>query len=232
MESRNVNGRRIFAPLSREELIEFALANNYMLVAVNAEKILSDDQATIAIINGNVGYPDGVGAVWCLRQKGVPNPVKIPGCELWLDIVRAYQEDKTFYMIGGTDEVIERTVNKLRRDFPAIQIVGYRNGYIKDQFERDIVMDDVVNKSPDVVFVAMGSPRQELLMQEMQKKHAALYQGLGGSFDVYIGNIRRAPRYFVDKNLEWAYRLMQEPSRIWRQVRLIKFLFRFIVGRF
>lgn len=232
MESRVVNGRRIFAPLCRKELIDFALANNGMLVAVNAEKILTDDQATIDIINDNVGYPDGVGAVWCLRQKGVSNPAKIPGCELWLDIVRAYHEDKTFYLIGGTEDVIRRTVSKLRKEFPSIQVVGYRDGYIKDQIERDVVIDEVINKSPGVVFVAMGSPRQELLMRAMQKKHAALYQGLGGSFDVYVGNVRRAPSFMVDINLEWAFRLIREPSRIWRQVGLMKFLFRFITGRF
>ena len=69
----------------------------------------------------------------------------------------------------------------------------------------------------------MGSPKQELLMEEMSKLHTAIYQGLGGSFDVYIGKVERAPKWWVKHNLEWAYRLIKQPSRIKRQVHLVKF---------
>ena len=77
---------------------------------------------------------------------------------------------------------------------------------------------------PDVVFVAIGSPRQELLMEEMQRFHPAIYQGLGGSFDVYVGAVERAPVWWIKNNLEWAYRLLRQPLRIKRQVHLIRFL--------
>ena len=69
----------------------------------------------------------------------------------------------------------------------------------------------------------MGSPKQELLMEEIQQKHPALYQGLGGSFDVYTGNVERAPRWWVENNMEWTYRLIKQPSRINRQIHLIRF---------
>ena len=84
---------------------------------------------------------------------------------------------------------------------------------------------------PDVVFVAMGSPKQELLMEEMAKLHPAIYQGLGGSFDVYTGNVARAPEWWVKHNLEWAYRLVKQPSRIKRQIHLIRFWFLVKLGR-
>ena len=87
------------------------------------------------------------------------------------------------------------------------------------------MIEDIATKKPDVVFVAMGSPKQELLMEEMSKRCPAIYQGLGGSFDVYTGNVKRAPKWWVDHNLEWAYRLIKEPVRIKRQIHLIKFLF-------
>ena len=70
----------------------------------------------------------------------------------------------------------------------------------------------------------MGSPKQELLMEEMQKLHHATYQGLGGSFDVYTGHVERAPQWWVKSNLEWAYRLIMQPSRIKRQIHLFRFL--------
>ena len=99
------------------------------------------------------------------------------------------------------------------------------NGYLKTEDERLALIEDVAAKKPDVVFVAMGSPKQELLMEEMSKRHPAIYQGLGGSFDVYTGNVKRAPEWWVAHNLEWAYRLIKEPVRIKRQIHLIKFLF-------
>ena len=86
------------------------------------------------------------------------------------------------------------------------------------------MLDDIATKKPDVVFVAMGSPKQELLMEEMSERHPAIYQGLGGSFDVYTGRVERAPKWWVDHNLEFAYRLIKQPSRIKRQIHLVKFL--------
>ena len=94
-----------------------------------------------------------------------------------------------------------------------------------------IFFDDIVAKKPDVVFVAMGSPKQEYLMQEIQKRHNAIFQGLGGSFDVYTGNVKRAPKWWVDHNLEFAYRLLKEPKRIKRQIHLFKFAWWLIINK-
>ena len=196
-----------------------------ILVAINAEKILHATDQTRSIINRNIGYCDGFGAVMALRKKGYRDVIKIPGCELWLKIIAmTYQEKKTYYLVGGKQEVIDQTVSKLKVDFPGIQIVNYRNGYIKTDEERQALISDIKSKKPDIVFVAMGSPKQELLMEEMQEVYPAIYQGLGGSFDVYTGNVKRAPKWWVDHNLEWAYRLIKEPVRIKRQIHLIRFL--------
>ena len=109
--------------------------------------------------------------------------------------------------------------------------MGYRNGYIRSEEERQALIADVVVRKPDVVFVAMGSPKQELLMEELLEWHPAIYQGLGGSFDVYTGHVRRAPAWWVRHNLEWAYRLVKEPVRIKRQIHLIRFLLLVRLGR-
>lgn len=161
-----------------------------------------------------------------LKAHGVENAVKIPGCELWLKIIRSlYREGKTFYLVGGKQQVIEATVEKLKKEFEGIRIVNYRNGYLKTPEERKALIEDIAEKKPDVVFVAMGSPKQELLMEEMLERHPAIYQGLGGSFDVYTGAVKRAPKWWVDHNLEFAYRLIRQPSRIKRQVHLLKFYY-------
>ena len=93
------------------------------------------------------------------------------------------------------------------------------------------LIDDIVQTRPDVVFVAMGSPKQELLMEEMQQRHPALYQGLGGSFDVYTNQVKRAPEWWVEHNVEWLYRLLQEPSRIKRQIHRVRFLYLLALGK-
>ena len=224
MNSKYINNIKIFAPESSEELIAFAFEKKLMLIAMNAEKILNSNDFEKKIMNENIAYPDGIGAVWSLKKKGIKKTVKIAGCELWLEIIKLKEKDKKFYLVGGKQEVIEKTVNKLKLDFPFIDIVNYRNGYINSEDEIITLEKDILSKKPDVIFVAMGSPRQELLMQRLKNVYPAVYQGLGGSFDVYTGSVKRAPEWWVNNNLEWAYRLIIQPSRIKRQLPLFKFI--------
>jgi len=231
MDKISVNGVEVFPFDSAESLLNNVEVNKGILVAVNAEKILHATDQTRAIINRNVGYCDGVGAVMALKKKGCSNVKKIAGCELWLMIISRFCKDKTFYLVGAKPQVIEETVAKLRKEFKGINIVGYRDGYIKSNDEKEALIADIVDKRPDVVFVAMGSPKQELLMEEVQQRHAAIYQGLGGSFDVYTEHVGRAPRWWIDHNLEFAYRLVKEPKRITRQLHLLKFIYLLIIGK-
>lgn len=228
-----VNGVNIHPFHSFEELLGYVSGKKGILVAINAEKILHATEQTRGIINRNIGYCDGIGAVMALKKRGYKDAVKIPGCELWLKIIAStYRDGKSFYLVGSKQEVIEATVAKLKEDFPGINIVNYRNGYIKTDEEKFQLIDDIEKKKPDVVFVAMGSPKQELLMEEMFQKHRAIYQGLGGSFDVYTGRVERAPKWWVDHNLEFAYRLIKQPSRIKRQIHLLRFLVLLYLGKF
>lgn len=220
-----LRGVEIYPFSSVDEIIDFADANKGILVAVNAEKILNANDTTRPIINSNIGYCDGSGAVLGVRQKGYEKACKIAGCELWLHIIARFHSQKTFYLVGAKPQVINEVVEKLKTEYPDINIVGYRNGYIKTTEERNALIDDVVAKRPDVVFVAMGSPKQEILMSEMLKRHRAIYQGLGGSFDVYSGHQKRAPKWWIDHNMEFAYRLIKQPKRITRNSHFIKYAY-------
>lgn len=231
MDKITINGVNICPFSSREELMDYVDKNKSILIAINAEKVMNATDQTRAIINSNTGYCDGVGAVWALKQKGAKNVVKIPGCELWLNIIKRYHDSKSFYLIGGKQEVIDSTIAKLRQEYPEINILGYRNGYLKNDDERNALINDVVDKKPEVVFVAMGSPKQELLMGEMQKRHKAIYQGLGGSFDVYTGNAQRAPKWWLDHNLEFAHRFFTNPKRFKRQIPILKLAIRLLFKR-
>lgn len=226
-----LNGVGVYPFRSDKEILDFVSKRKGVLVAINALKILNATEETRQLINRNIGYCDGVGAKLALRKKGEKDVVKIPGCELWLKIVAAFYRKKTFYLVGGKQKVIEKCVAKLKVDFPGINIVGYRNGYLKDEEDKRNLIADIVAKRPDVVFVAMGSPKQELLMEEIQKAHNAIFQGLGGSFDVYVGAVERAPKWWLDHNLEFAYRLIRQPKRIKSQILLFKFLWKLYTGQ-
>jgi UDP-N-acetyl-D-mannosaminouronate:lipid I N-acetyl-D-mannosaminouronosyltransferase len=219
-----LNGVKVYPFKCFDELLNYAIGRKGILVAINAEKILHATDQTRSVINRNIGYCDGIGAVMALNKKGFKDVAKIPGCELWLKIISAlYRDGKSFYLVGSSPEVIEAAVTKLKEEFVGIVISNYRDGYIKSEEEKQELIDDITCRRPDVVFVAMGSPKQELLMEEMLQKHQAIYQGLGGSFDVYTGIVERAPEWWIKHNLEWAYRLICQPSRIKRQIHLIRF---------
>lgn len=221
----SVNGFEIFPFKSSSGFLEYIKDGNWnnILVALNAEKIIKQDQSLRELVNCNIGYPDGVGAVYALRKKGVTSD-KIPGTEFWLEIVREFYREKSFYLVGAKEKVIEKTVEKLRNEFPGIKIAGYRDGYF-DESEYPELLKQIEQEKPDIVFVALGSPKQEYVMQEMKKYHDALYMGLGGSLDVYTEHVKRAPKIWIDLHLEWAYRLIKQPSRIFRQVHLFKFVY-------
>lgn len=228
----SLNGVKVNPFKSFDELLNYVTGRKGILVAINAEKILHATDQTRSIINRNIGYCDGIGAVMALNKRGYKDVAKIPGCELWLKIISAlYKDGKSFYLVGGKPEVIEATVTKLKKEFAGINITNYRDGYIKSDAEKQALIEDIAIRKPDVVFVAMGSPKQELLMEEISQKHQAIYQGLGGSFDVYTGTVERAPEWWVKHNLEWAYRLIKQPSRIKRQIHLVRFWFFVKLGK-
>lgn len=226
------NGVQIYPFHSFDEILDYGFDQHRILVAINAEKIIHANDQTRGIINRNIGYCDGTGAVMVLRQYGHKDVVKLSGCELWLKVVeRACQTGRSIYLIGSTQEVIEQVVKRLNVDFPGLRIAGYRNGYLNSEEEKQQLLDDIVAQRPDVIFVAMGSPKQELLMEEMLQRHPALYEGLGGSFDVYVGKVNRASRWWIDHNLEFAYRLLHQPSRIKRQIFLFSFFAKLVLHR-
>jgi UDP-N-acetyl-D-mannosaminouronate:lipid I N-acetyl-D-mannosaminouronosyltransferase len=219
-----VNGINIFTFVNKNDLVVYVNNVKQILIAINAEKIVNSNSELKNLINNNIGYADGVGAVMALRKKGIKHVEKIAGCELWLDIIKQYKDEKTFYLIGSTKDVISSTVEKMRLDFPGVKIVNYHDGFLDNQAIEDI-KSELKNKKPDIVFVGMGTPKQEFLMKDLLSVHPALYQGLGGSFDVYTNTVKRAPKFFIRNGVEWLYRLLKQPLRIKRQIKLLKFVY-------
>ena len=225
-----INGFKICGPRSRQEFIDEVLTSTHILIALNAEKLYRRNSVLQDISQNGLAYPDGIGAVFALAQNGLRNVPRIPGSELWLDLISATEGTKKIYLIGATQEILDKTIALLQRDYPMIDIVGARNGFLKAEDKKKLFLE-IKSKQPDLVFVAQGSPRQELLMKELYNLHRAIYVGLGGSFDVYTGSVKRAPAIFRDNGLEWFYRLITQPSRIKRQLALFPFAIEILFKR-
>ncbi|MQL49466.1 lipopolysaccharide N-acetylmannosaminouronosyltransferase [Photorhabdus khanii] len=198
------------------------------LVAVNAEKVLTaeEDKALSTLLGeAEYLYADGISIVRAIRRKYPDAEVsRVAGADLWEAIMeRAGKEGTPVFLVGGKPEILEQTENKLRTQWN-VNIVGSRNGYFTPE-ERNVVFERIHASGAAIVTVAMGSPKQEIFMCDCRKIHCdALYMGVGGTYDVFTGHVKRAPKVWQNLGLEWFYRLLSQPSRIRRQFKLLKFL--------
>ena len=226
-----INNKKVFAFSSEKELLD--KLDNYkgLLIALGAEKLLNDDKNLASIINNSLTYCDGYGAVFALKRRGVYS-VKIPGAYLWLSLIEKYCNEKIFYILGSTNETILKTKNKLEKEFPKIKIVGFRNGYFNNN---DDIIKELTNLKPDIVFVALGSPKQEFFMNQAMKSHSALYMGLGGSFDLYVGKAKKVPLLW-NKIFKWEglYRSLSDITnfkRMKRQKLLLNYIYALLIKK-
>ena len=188
-------------------------------VSVNAEVLINKNPDLTRIINLHIGYPDGVGAVLAAKAKGLKAIKKIPGVELCTAILKR-SNGKSVFLLGSRQEVLEKVKVKIETDYPSLQIVGAMNGYFSKEDDTNVV-DLVANSYPDIVVIAMGQPYQEIFAERIFAKHKCLILCVGGSFDVYSGNKKRAPKIAINFGLEWLYRFLQEPSRLPRYLKLV-----------
>lgn len=158
---------------------------------------------------------DGIGVVRACEKLGFENVPKVPGADIAEKLlVYGNELHKTIYLFGAKENVIELMVQKVKTDYPHLDIVGYCNGYVEN---KDKVFKDIIEKQPDIVMVALGIPMQEKLIHKyFSQAKKGIYIGVGGSFDVISGFKRRAPKIFRNHNLEWLYRIFREPSRLKR----------------
>ena len=168
--------------------------------------------------------PDGIGVVKAATFLGYTIKERVTGVELVEALLRILNEQaKTLYLLGAKEIVLEQLVCRIKREYPNIKIVGYQNGYVED---KDLVFEQIVEKQPDAVLVALGIPHQELLIyKHYEKFRKGIFIGVGGAFDVLSGAKKRAPNVFIKLNMEWLYRIVTEPKRIKRFYRSnIKFI--------
>ena len=225
-----VNNKKIYVIPTKSDFLNYIKDRKKILIAINAKKIVLNDSAFDNMTNEHIAYPDGSGTVKALKKKGCDS-IKYPGYILWHDIVKSSYKSKTFYLIGSSDIVIKETVNKLNTEFPGIKILNYKNGFFSPSEFEDIKFN-IKDKKPDVVFVAMAFPRQDKILYELYQEFPALYLGLGGSFNVYTGQVPAVPDWWIKYfKSEALYRLIKDPTKIKRQKDNLKFLYYYYMNK-
>lgn len=200
------------------------------VVAINPEKIMKaeKDEKLLKLLNSAaIQIPDGVGVVIASRLKGGSIRSRVTGIDLMYGICdNAAKKGHSIYLLGAKPGIAKQAGEILKRRYNGLNIVGIRDGYFKDEKE---ILSDIKENSPDILFVAMGSPKQEYwITGHMEELGVPLLMGVGGSFDVTCGNIKRAPAWMCRLGLEWLYRLLKEPWRYKRMLVLPQFLLKVI----
>lgn len=169
--------------------------------------------------------PDGVGVVWASKYSSTKITERVSGYDLVIEIFKRIKDtNHTVYFFGGAPGVAEKAAEIMKPTYPGLKIVGVHDGYF-DETEEKRILIDIKNKKPSLLLVGLGSPKQEKwIYNNLRFTGAKLAMGIGGSFDVMSGNLKRAPKIFCKLGLEWFYRLITQPTRFKRMLKLPKFV--------
>lgn len=200
----------------------------HQIVTANAEIIYqaSKNEKMKNVINAaQMVTADGSGVVWASRQLGQPLAQRVTGIDLVNSICEQSAKDKwKIYILGSAPGVADTAANNIRDRFPGCNIVGTHHGYFNEQEEAQIIAE-LEQLQPDVLFVALGAPKQEYwIADHIQQLNIPVAMGIGGSMDVLSGNVKRAPKWMQKMSLEWLYRLLIQPTRFKRVLALPKFM--------
>lgn len=209
------------AAVAERRRMLFGLVNAAKLVNMRRDAVLRD-----SVLSADLVLADGMSVVWAARLLRRPLPERIPGIDLMMHMLeRAGERGYRIYCLGASDDVLQTVVARIRRDYPGLIVAGFRNGYF-DEIDEPQVAEEIAAARPDFLFVAISSPKKErFLARWADKMNVPICHGVGGTFDVMAGKVLRAPRAWQKLGLEWLYRVLQEPRRMWRRYLVTNTLF-------
>jgi len=191
-------------------------------VVVNAGKIVAmqtDMQLRKSVNECDLINADGQAVVWASKVLGKPLKERVAGIDLMIELVKlAHHNRYKIFFFGAKDEVVKNVVERYSSEYSKDIIAGYRNGYFKKE-EEQIIAREIADSGANILFVAISSPTKENFLNENKEllKKVNFLMGVGGSFDVVSGKVKRAPLWMQDFGLEWFYRFAQEPKRMWKR---------------
>lgn len=199
------------------------------IVSGNPEVLLNGLQNNLLLDNftskNSIIIPDGISTVVCSKIVGGPVKEKIAGIELMDRLVKKCEKERQgIYLLGATKETVDMCNINLRTKYRKLDILGSHDGYFEmDNCEE--ILKEIEKVNPKVLFVAMGCPRQEIFIAKyMNRLPCSVFMGVGGSFDIIAGNLKRAPKWMISIGMEWLYRVAKEPYRIKRLSSIPKFV--------
>ncbi|MGL4585101.1 MAG: WecB/TagA/CpsF family glycosyltransferase [Flavobacterium sp.] len=210
-----------------------------MQIVVNAGKLVNmqeDQELFDSIRNADLVNADGMAVVWASKLLGKPLKERVSGVDLFVKLVEnASSRKESIYLLGATEEVVSKVADKFKGLYGESIIGGYRNGYFTGEEELSIV-NDIVSSRANYLFVAISSPKKEIFLSKYKEQLSSVgfTMGVGGSFDVVSGKVKRAPLWVQNCGMEWFYRFLQEPKRMWKRsfVTNGKFIFLVIKEKF
>lgn len=219
--------RKYFDKLYKGNLNDFSkillqkLKNNEkaFIVTANPETLMigqkNKDFNRILLSDHTTITADGIGVVKGAQMLGYDINERVTGVDIVKKLFEAAnQEKRSLYLFGAKPEVVKTLAEKLKKDYEGIEILGYTDGYVDNKEEK---FEKIVELKPDIVLVALGIPAQELLIEKFYDKfEKGIFVGIGGAFDVLSGMKKRAPKFYLNHNLEWLYRICSEPKRFKR----------------
>jgi len=199
----------------------------HSVISINPEKVIQarrDPRMAQILREGDLNHPDGIGAVWAIQMKYRHRPPQTPGVDLMEQMAaKAAREGLPVFFYGAADKVNRRCVENLSRKYPGLVVAGRSHGYLSPREEE--ALPEIINASgARILFVALGAPKQEYWIRDHQRRLQARWiQGVGGSFDVFSGYVKRAPAWVYNLHLEWVYRLLADFKRLPRYGSFIAF---------
>lgn len=189
-----------------------------------------DEEFKRYITEASIAYPEGIGTIIASRMLGTPLSQKTTLMDFIYKIFKLAERKKwSVFILGGKKNICSKASENLQKQFPKLKIVGFNSGYFNKEQEREIIKK-INKKEPKIVFVAMGTPKQELWIgRNLKKINAKAFFGIGGSIDVIAGKSKRAPNWMHKNGLEWFYRLFKDPSRLWKRYIIGNLIFVLIV---
>lgn len=206
------------------DLVENSIKNKEQIhhVVVNAGKIVQmqkDLQLRESVNSSDIINADGQAVVWAAKFLNKPVKERVAGIDLMQNLIElSSQNNYKLYFLGAEEAVVSKTVDYYKEKFGSEIVAGYRNGYFKTD-EEDQVIKDITSSGANILFVAITSPKKENFLYKYKRELKSLnfIMGVGGSFDVIAGKTKRAPLWMQNIGLEWFYRLLQEPRRMWKR---------------
>lgn len=190
-------------------------------VAVNVAKLVNmgkNSELREDVVTADVVNVDGMGVLWGARLCGIPLPERVTGIDVMINMFAlCCERGHRAFLLGAEQSVLDSVIRRLGMEHPSLFVAGSQNGYFGPECEKDVV--DRINASgADCLFVAMPTPRKERFIRQYRDAlNVNFVMGVGGSFDVYGGKIKRAPKLIQAVGLEWGFRIAQEPRRLWRR---------------